>query len=339
MKKMKTAFLLMALTALLCACGAQDSEKSSSAGNADPPAASAQQPNQPVWPTSSVQINVGYKAGGMSDLHARIVSNYLQRTLGGAFVVTNQDSSPYIAYDAVRTANTDGSQMLSAHLGMVTAYYLGNYDYLPTKDFTTIAFMQNQGDNVFAVAADSEWDDLNDLVQYAQANPGSVLAGVTAASFSELLFHELQSQGNCELKLVAGGSDTEKLINLEGGNLDVVILSASTANPYVESGDIKVLAAITDGENDKYSTTAEQGFDIAWDNGMFLLGPADMDPALVEEINSALMSIVSDSEAAEQVANLGGIIECMNVADSQARMEKRVQEIGDMVTKAGLNVR
>ncbi|MCD8009719.1 MAG: tripartite tricarboxylate transporter substrate binding protein [Lachnospiraceae bacterium] len=291
------------------------------------------------WAEGNVSIYVPYSAGGMSDSHTRVLADYLQDRMDVAVSVVNQDSgSGVTAYETVRNADPDGLTLLSVHAGFMCSYYLGNYDYT-YEDFTVIAFLQNQGNNVFAVPADSPYDTLEDLVEAAKENPGGIKAGITSGASTQFIFGALQDEADITFEYVDGGSESEKLTSLMGGYLDVTVVSKAAALEYETAGEIKVLAAIGESD-DNYVTTVELGYEsVIWDTGLILLGPPNMDEELVEEINASFAGIVDDEETVELITNLGGTAEWMNVEDSYARMVERESGIHEIADALGINVR
>ncbi|MDD3203924.1 MAG: tripartite tricarboxylate transporter substrate-binding protein, partial [Pygmaiobacter massiliensis] len=185
-------------------------------------------------------------------------------------------------------------------------------------------------------------NNLNDLIAAAKAAPGTIKAGITNAASSQFIFGALEKEGDIDLKLVDGGSEADKLTSLQGGLLDISVVSAKAAIEYAKAGKIKVLASIAEERTPglDYPTTVEQGFkSVTWDVGVILLGPPNMDPALVEQISQSLSGITTDEKSKELIENMGGTAEYMNAADSLTRMEARDAQIGEMATALGINVR
>lgn len=343
MKKYLSLLLCLALSfSLFTGCGKSTQSSSAAQNSSSQPPGSSSQGAAVEWPTSNVQIIVPYKAGGMTDSHTRVIASYLQENVGKPVTVLNQaEGSGVVAYETVRQAKPDGTTLLSAHAGFMCSYYLGTYDHT-YKDFTVIAFLQNQGNNVFAVPANSPWNDLNDLVTAAKAAPGTIKAGITNGASSQFIFGALEQDAGIELKLVDGGSEADKLTSLQGGLLDITIVSAKAAIEYAKAGKIKVLASIAEERTPglDYPTTVEQGFkNVTWDVGVIVLGPPNMDPALVEKISQALSGLTTDEKSKELIENMGGTAQYMNVSYSLARMEARDEQISGMATALGINVR
>jgi tripartite-type tricarboxylate transporter receptor subunit TctC len=66
-----------------------------------------------TYPARPVRIIVGYPAGGVSDIYARLIGQWLSERLGQSFVIENRPGvSGAIAVDSVVRAAPDGYTLL-----------------------------------------------------------------------------------------------------------------------------------------------------------------------------------------------------------------------------------
>lgn len=336
--KKQVMVLLVALMLLLCACTATP-QKPATDNSTEATAAPAADAPAVQWPSETVSLIVPYGAGGSVDTFGRILANYLQEKTGKTVVVLNADGGTAVSYEQLRTAQPDGNTILIGHLGFANSYFLGNYDYAlnDPNNYTVISCLMSQGNNCLVVNANSEWNTLNDFVAYAKEHPGELIAGITSNATSELVFAALCQQAGIDIQLLDGGIETEKLVSMEGGFIDITLISAGTAKNYAEAGKVKVLAAVSDEKDPSWPTTVEQGFDIAWDNGLFVYGPAGMDPALVEAINAVFATIQDDADTIAIIENAGGIPGYNNATEANERLQKRWTEISETMIALGKN--
>lgn len=219
--------------------------------------------------------------------------------------------------------------------------FTGEYDADPDKDFTVIATLQNGGYNVIAVSANSPYQTLQDLVDAAKANPGTIIWGAKTGSTSHFFPVLLENSADVKFNIVDAGSESEKLIALLGGNIDVSNFSISNADQNVKAGKMRVLAVIgptRDMTYTDYPCTAELGYpDVVWNGNFTLWGPAGMDPALVDAINSAFVGYEKDPEATEALKAQGSWYKYMNAADSQAYMLKADQQAKKLCEDLGFS--
>lgn len=283
------------------------------------------------WPGGTVQIYVPSRAGGFADAHARLVANYLQKKLGKPFVIVNQAAgSGTVAYANVMKARPDGYTLLMFHTSFPVACYTGVFRGDPDKDFTTIAAMQNGGYNVIVANAKAPWDSLEDLVADAKTRPGKIkwgaLRGGTSAFFPELLSKDT----GVKFKIVNSGSESVKAVNILGGHIDVTNLSINKGHKNAQAGKMKILGIVgekRDTTYPQYPTGPEQGFpNLIWAGEFGLYGPAGMDPAVVEKINSSLKDFGKDEKVAETLDKLGSWYQYRNVNESQEWMSTKIHQ-------------
>lgn len=356
MKKMKMMSLILALVlsvSLLGGCA-----KSSTNDNENTPSSQENTDNQEAtnedqsaeedetnadvqWPTGPAQIYVASKAGGITDLNARILAKYLQDTTGQPFTVVNQaDGGGTIAYESVRTAEPDGNTLLFCHSGFVSAYWTGVYDHT-YKDFTNIAISQDAGLEAYVAAADAPYDTLGELAEYAKAHPGEVKTGVQIGGGSHIKMATFGDVAGVDLKIVEAGTNTDKLAGLAGGHIDFTIQGIGSAVEYEKAGKLKILAV--SGEDKKYTdydTVADQGYPEIGMRSLFgLHGPKGMDPALVSKINEVVSSMGENEEALASIDKVGSIYYYGDTEETAEWMASEDESYREKTTAIGTNTR
>ncbi|MBN2861364.1 MAG: tripartite tricarboxylate transporter substrate binding protein [Sphaerochaetaceae bacterium] len=291
------------------------------------------------WPSGAVTIISPSRAGGFADIHSRILADYLQRTTGVPFAVVNQsDGGGNIGSDTVRYAEPDGRTLLHFHTSFPIAAYTGVYDGDPKKDFTVLAATQTGGYHVFITRADAPYSTIEELVQYARANPESVKWGAAAGVTSHFMMALLEREADVKFRMLDAGNEAERVTAMLGGFIDVTNMGINGAHQHALAGNMKILGVIGD-KRDKnltqYPTIREQGYDVAWAGAFGLYGPAGMDPALVTMINEALKGYGEDEKAKEALDKMGSDFTYMNVEESQAYYFKQFNDIESLAEEFG----
>jgi len=306
------------------------------------------------WPNGkTVEIEVGAKAGGGSDLTARYMTEAWGKLVDGTFIVNNYDAE--VAKETAKAAKPDGSKLIHYIASTMCTYLTGTSQVDPIKDVTVIAKMMAGSVNVIITAPDAPYSNLKELKEYVDANPGKVVTGVSVGGASQLLFMNLaNSMGGLDLNYVQCSSESDKLTNIASKSLNLTNCSLNNAIAYAKDGKIKVLgtvawandATLADicemaGEElgDEFLTSVEQGYpESAWTSGTYLCGPAGMDPALVEEINASVLEIGNDPEYCDKVLKQGQRLDLKNVEESQKDYEDLYNLMIELTTQAGINV-
>lgn len=295
MKKVFAMLLALAMMFSLAACGGETTGEST-----PPPDTGAS--NSPAWPGSDVTVYVPAAAGGGTDIFARTVADYLQRSTGKNFTVVNVEAgSGMVGFEQLRNSAPDGSSIMFWHAGFYVTHFTGQYEYNPNTDFSPLVMFApegNDGKQVFVVKGDSKWDSLADLLSDAKTNPGTITYGCAAGGSAQMVAEMLMQAGDAELRLVDASSQTDKITGVAGGNIDISAITLASALQYVDAGDLKILAVVDKEGTDDYKSAYELGYENCyWSQNLCVYGPAGMDKALCKEINAAFAGLSEDETA------------------------------------------
>jgi len=125
-----------------------------------------------TFPERPITLVVPFAPGGVADITARTVGQAMAATLGQAVVIDNKPGAGgIVATQAVLKAPADGYTLLmTSNATAVSVHLVKKLPYDVTKDLTpitTLGFFELG----LAVAAESRFKTLKDLVAYAKANP------------------------------------------------------------------------------------------------------------------------------------------------------------------------
>src|SRR5262249_11062534 len=138
---------------------------------AAPHAASAQD-----WPNRPIKFVVPYPAGGSTDVGARVIGDYLSRTLGQQIVVENKSGgSGTVGFEAAARSAPDGYSVLIAPDQVTSAPHVFKVGFDPLKDFLPVIQLSRQP-VVLAVHPSLGVTSLAELIALAKAQPGMSFA-------------------------------------------------------------------------------------------------------------------------------------------------------------------
>lgn len=292
-----------------------------------------------VWPDGPVQLVVPAKAGGGTDVMARVFSEYLQREIKSPVVVVNQaGGGGTVAFEMVRTARPDGRTLLFNHTGTLVFHHTGRYEH-PISGFTTIAIMQTYPPQVYAVGPKAPWNSMKDFVEDARRNPGKRVFGVSLGGTSHFIAGQVMRDESVQFKLVEASSEVDKVAAIQGGHIDIGNMSAGAARQFVASGKLKVLAMIDEEPNPKFpefTPAVKQGVQASWFAPLVLWGPPGMDAAVVQAINAATRNMASDATVTQQLDKMSSTFTYRPVAQAQALIKAEDDKIGALARDLGL---
>jgi tripartite-type tricarboxylate transporter receptor subunit TctC len=121
---------------------------------------------------------------------------------------------------------------------------------------------------VISVRAESRFKTIQDVIQYAKANPGKVqFTGTTALSPDEIIIMLFAKAAGIKVKYVPFDKAPETHAAVLGGHIDVLHEEPGVIMPLIESGKLRPLISFTEKRlptswGAKVTTAREIGYDI-----------------------------------------------------------------------------
>ena len=336
MKKLLALILALAMTLSLGSCN--NSSESNNGSSTTTPNGSSGTEEGTAWPgDQTVQIIVPYAAGGDTDYNARLLAQKLSEKTGATFVVTNINGNGGAtgSLEALNAPN-DGSTILFHHTAFLINNIYGSTDFLFEDAFDFCSVVGYSAGNIITMNADTGVTNLQELIDYTQANPGlKFTANVGATTHATGLF--LQEIG-CDIQLVDAGSASERISSLLGGHVDIIDNAIGTIADYLETGELVAICSDSDLENpylkEEYGIGIgeEQGFDIGLPFVYFMAFPTGTDPEIIEALDSLLEEIITeDEDYAEQIKDAYCQVPYyLNTEDGYARMMEIYNRLSDL---------
>jgi tripartite-type tricarboxylate transporter receptor subunit TctC len=202
-----------------------------------------------AWPSKAVRIVVPFAAGGTTDILARALAPELQKAFGQPFVVDNKPGAGGNTGAAeVAKAAPDGHTLLMGTVGThaINASLYSRMPYDHVKDFVPVTLVAGVPNVLVLNPANAQKNGIDSvpaLIRYAKANPGKLNMASSGNGTSIHLAGELfkSMTGTFMLHLPYGGSGPA-LIDLIGGNTDLMFDNLPSSLPHIRAGKLKALA-------------------------------------------------------------------------------------------------
>jgi tripartite-type tricarboxylate transporter receptor subunit TctC len=201
-----------------------------------------------TWPSKPIRLINPYAPGGFGDTVARPMFDQLAQSLGQPIIVESQaGANGTLASNVVAKAAPDGYTMLIANLGPIAMnpvlYPATTAD--PLKVFVPVTQLVS-GPLVILAHPDFPAKTLQELMNYARANPGKVSYGsVGPGSTTHLAGELLALKGKLDLLHVPFKGAAPVITNLLGKQVDIGIVNISLAKPHIDAGRLRPIAVTT----------------------------------------------------------------------------------------------
>ncbi|MGL4636113.1 MAG: Bug family tripartite tricarboxylate transporter substrate binding protein [Beijerinckiaceae bacterium] len=264
------------------------------------------------YPNRPVTIVVPAAPGGTTDFTARLLGDFLGRSMGQNFVIDNSGgASGNIGNTKVARATPDGYTLLLSYSGYQVAnpHLFKSPGWDPIKSFEPVA-LAIKAPHVAVAKKSLPVTDLKSFVAYAKANPGKL-------NYASSGIGSIQHIGGEQLKQVAGLDLTHvpyrgagpAMQDVVAGNIDIFITTPPSAVGHIQSKTIIPLALAAKERHPAMPdvpTAAEQGFPafelVAW---FALYAPAGTPQPVIDRLAKAVEAAVKSKEFGEKAAAAG----------------------------------
>ena len=257
------------------------------------------------WPTRPVQVVVIANPGGDTDFNARMMAKYFNEITGKTMVVTNvAGGGGTLAAEQVKGAAADGNTILFTHPGQMIVNEVAGLteDSYEAFDVSCIAGVDKSA--VFVASKQSGVTSMKDLIEKSKANPGSLTYGTEMGNFSHVQGLQLEKLSGAKLKMVDGGTVSDRVVGMLGGRLDLGAMSYGAVQDYVNGGQMVALGQPNAERNPlipDVPTLKEQGLDITLDKPYIVAFPKGTDPAIVKKMADIMKQITEKPAYAEDL--------------------------------------
>jgi putative tricarboxylic transport membrane protein len=303
--KTRTLLLALALVLALSACGGAGASSSAApaASQAAPagssPASASSEDAASGYPERDISLVIQSSPGGGSDLFARTFANAVtaNELLPVTIVPENMPGgNGAMAYAYVAEKAGDPYFLLNASGSFITMPVLGqgtdaaNVNY---EDFICIAAVALD-EMAIAVNAESQFQTLQELVDYAAANPDMLNAGGTGTGGPDgICYHLLEKATGAAFNDIAFEGGDEVNAALLGNNVDVAIGNPGDFLELAKAGRFRVLGTFSDERlacMPDVPTVKEQGIDAVYSLTRGFVAPS----GIPEDVVAALEKCIQD---------------------------------------------
>ncbi len=270
-------------------------------------AAFAQYPDKPI------RLIVPYPPGGATDVIGRVMAQKLGTALGQTVVVDNRaGAAGGLGASVVAKEKPDGYTLL---MGALTSHSISSVLQGTTalfdmeKSFAPVAIV-GRVPLVFVVNPGVKATTLAELIALAKANPGSITYASSGNGSPQHLAGEMfQRLVGVKLLHVPYKGSGPAMTDLIGGQVQMMIETAPSAQGHIKAGKLRALATATATAIPSLPgvpTAPEaglKGFDVS---SMFgILAPAGTPAPIIAKLNVTLKTILEQQDVKDSMLAQG----------------------------------
>jgi tripartite-type tricarboxylate transporter receptor subunit TctC len=197
------------------------------------------------YPTKPVRLVAGYATGGAMDMSARVIAPILAEALGQSVVVENRvGGGGLIGADMVAKSAPDGHTiLLYADAYTIAPSLFAKMPFDPVKDFIPITQMIS-GAHLLVGHPTVPAANLQELVAYAKANPGTLAYGSPGNGTPQHLAAEMfkAQSGGLQITHIPYKGGGQAIGDIVGGQIPLAVLGLPPTVPHIKAGKLKAFA-------------------------------------------------------------------------------------------------
>ncbi len=295
------------------------------------------------YPNKPVRFIVPFAAGGGSDFVARVVAQKFNEAFGQPLVVDNRGGAGgAIGTELAAKSAPDGYTLLLGSAGPLAIQpgLTARLPYDPLKDFAPITLVTSIP-YVLVVHPSLPVKSVRELIALAKAKPGQLnFASPGNGTTTHLATELLKMLAKIDVVNVPYKGVAPAVTDLLAGQVQFMSGDLSTVMPQVKAGRLRALAvtgANRSPQAPELPTVAEAGVPGYEAIGWFaVLAPAATPRDLVTRLNAVIVKGVTEADARERLAALGGDVVANTPAEFAARIRDDLAKWSALIKTIGL---
>ena len=294
-----------------------------------------------TYPSRPIRFVVPFPAGGVSDIIARQMGQWLADRLGQPFVVEDRGGAgSNLGTEVVVNAPPDGYTVLldgSANAVNATLYPDLNFIYL--RDITPVASIF-RAPHIMEVNPSFPAQTIPDFITYAKAHPRQInMASAGVGTISHMAGELFAMMTGIELTHVPYRGAGPALTDMLGGQVQVMFDNAASSIAHIHAGRLHALGVTTaqrvEALHDVPSISEfVPGYEASNVNGMGI--PAKTPGDIVAKLNGEIVAVLKEAQTKSRFAELGGAPMIGSPADYKAFLTAETDKWAKVVKAAGL---
>lgn len=293
------------------------------------------------YPVRPVHLLVGFFAGGLTDILARVLSGSLSQRAGQQFAVEDvPGAGTNVATEKVIRSAPDGYTLLmatSSNAINATLYTQLHFDFI--RDTAPVASIARTP-MVMTVNPSLAVKTVAEFIAFAKANPGSINMATPGKGSSVHLAGELFMAMTGVRMTVVHYRETY-LPDMLAGRMQVVFSPIPTIIDQIRAGKLRALAVTSSTPSPALSgvpPVAETvpGFDAVIWNG--LVAPKGTSASVVDTLHSVITASLAEPQVMAKFASVGSVPKPMTPGEFGRFVVEDTKKWGELIRAANITI-
>ena len=296
-----------------------------------------------TWPSKPIRIVIPYAVGGSSDITGRLIAKSLSVRLNQPVVVENRaGAGGTLGHEIVAKAPADGYTLLFSAAGplAVSPHTYSKLSYEPIKGFEPITLVATQP-LLLVVNPALKVNNVAELIKEAQTRSGKLSYGSFGnGSAAHLAGEYFKTLAKVDMVHVPYKGSGPALVDLVGGQIDLMFDVFSTAAPLAKSGKLRPLAITANERSPQFPDvpTMEQAGVTGFEAGTWfgLLAPAGSPKSVIEQLSKTMNLVLEEKDLRDTLASQGASVRGGTPAQFSMFFLAEYDKWGKIVKAAGV---
>jgi tripartite-type tricarboxylate transporter receptor subunit TctC len=298
-----------------------------------------------VFPNRPVRLIVPFPPGGGTDILARPLAQKLTEKWGQPVIIENRaGAGGNIGTDVAARAAPDGYTLVLGTVGThaINQSLYANLPYDAVRDFAAITIVANTP-NILVVNPSVPVNSVQELLALARAKPGVLnYASPGNGTPPHLAAEILKNMAGVAITHVPYKGSAPAMVDLLGGQVQMMIANAPVVLPLIKSGKLKGLAT-TSAQRPAMArelpTLAESGLaGYEADTWYGLFTAAGTPQPIVDKLNADVVAVLKSPQIEAFYADQGAEVVADSADDAQRKVRAEVVKWHDVIQKIGLKL-
>jgi tripartite-type tricarboxylate transporter receptor subunit TctC len=298
------------------------------------PAAAAEFPVKPVT------FILPMPPGGATDTAVRPLVNEAKKYLGQPIIVENKPGGGNtIGVQIVASKPPDGYTIGVMQRSTLIALHMGRLNFNPVDEATHIMNFSGLLMGI-AVRADAPWKTIQEFIEHARKNPGSINYGTPGTgTTAHLPVEELAMDAGVKLNHVPYNGDAGCIPAILGGHVDAISATSGAWGPLLRAGKVRVLCIYYDRRSPNFPnvpTLKESGYNVVETCPIEIFGPKGIPKPIVEKIHDSFKKALDAPDFLAVLKNLDMPVLYTDPTESENFVRRDSEKYKKLVQKLGL---